>query len=130
MCMHLEVRRISPTSRMRHEEPFVSLVNDKINELKARLEKLAARNTEAAQSTSTLPFSTEIQQAPLPVGFRMPTMATYEGKTNPLDHLDAFNDQMDLLQVINLARHRCFAVTLSGTMKKWIHQIEPETIVS
>ena len=95
-----------------------SLVKDEINELRAQLEKLAARNTEAAQSTFTSPFSVEIRHAPLLVGFRMPTMATYEGKTDPLDHLDAFNDQMDLLQVTMLARCRCFAVTLSGTARK------------
>ena len=57
-------------------------------------------------------------------------MAAYEGKTDPLDHLDAFCDQMDLLQVTLLARCRCFAVTLSITTKKWICQIEPETIIS
>ena len=57
-------------------------------------------------------------------------MATYEGKTDPLDHLDAFNDQMDLLQVTLLVRCRCFTVTLSGTTKKWIRQIELETITS
>ena len=104
MRTHLEVRRASVTSRRTLEEAVVSLVNDEINELRARLKKLVARNTEATQSTSTSPFSVEIQQAPLPVGFRMPTMATYEGKTDPLDHLDAFNDQMDLLQVTMLAR--------------------------
>ena len=130
MCTHLEVRCTLVTSRMRQEEAVVSPVNDKINELRARLEKLATRNTQAAQSTSISSFSVEIQQAPLPAGFRMPTMATYEGKTDPLDHLDAFNDQMDLLQVTKLARCRCFTVTMSGTAKKWICQIEPETIVS
>ena len=108
----------------------VSSVNDEINELRPRLEKLAARNSEAAQSTSTSPFNVEIQQAPLPVGFRMPTMAAYEGKTDPLDHLDAFNDQMDLLHATLLARYRCFTVTLSCTAKKWIRQIKPETITS
>ena len=77
------------TSRRRDELPVVSPINDEINELRARLEKLAARNTEVAQFTSTSPFSTEIQQAPLSAGFRMPTMETYEGKTDPQDHLDA-----------------------------------------
>ena len=57
-------------------------------------------------------------------------MATYEGKTDPQDHLDAFNDQMDLLQVTTLARCRCFAVMLSGITKKWIRQIKPEIVVS
>ena len=37
---------------------------------------------------------------------------------------------MDLLQVTPLARRRCFVVTLSGTTKKWIRQIEPETVNS
>ena len=127
---HLEARRTSATFRRRQEGAVVSPVNDEINELRARLEKLAAKNTEAAQSTSTSPFSVQIQQAPLPAGFRMPTMATYEGKTDPLDYPDAFNDQMDLLQVTTLACCRCFAVTLSGTAKKCICQIESETIVS
>ena len=48
MSKHLEARSTLATSRMREEEPVVSPVNEKINELKARLEKLAARNTEAA----------------------------------------------------------------------------------
>ena len=45
-------------------------------------------------------------------------MATYEGKIDPLDHLDAFNNQMNLLQVTTLARWRCFIVMLSGIAKK------------
>ena len=57
-------------------------------------------------------------------------MATYEGKTYHLYHLDTFNDQMDLLQVTMIARCRCFTVMLSGRTKKWICQIEPETITS
>ena len=92
MRTHVDARRVSATSRRRQEEVIVSPVNDEINELGAQLEKLAARNMEAAQSTSTSPFSVEIQQAPLPVHFRMPTMVAYEGKTDPLDHLDAFNN--------------------------------------
>ena len=130
MRTHLEARRTSVTSRRREDLSVVSPINDEINELRARLEKLVVRNTKAAQSTSTSPFSTEIQQAPLPADFRMPNMATYKGKTNPQDHLDAFNDQMDVLQVTTLACCRCFAVTMSGTTKKWICQIELETFVS
>ena len=60
MCTHLEVKHTSVTSRRREQLPVFSLINDEINELRARLEKLAARNTEATQSTSTLSFSVEI----------------------------------------------------------------------
>ena len=83
MRTHLEARRTSATSRRRDELPVVSPINDEINEIRARLEKLAARNTEAAQSTAVLLFSAEIQQVLLLARFRMPTMETYEGKTNP-----------------------------------------------
>ena len=61
MRTHLEVKYKLVTSRMRQEEAVVSPVNDEINELKAQLEKLAAINTEAAQSTSASLFSAEIQ---------------------------------------------------------------------
>ena len=96
MCTHLEARHTSATSRRREDLLVVSPINDETNELRARIKKLAARNIEAAQSTTTSPFSTETQQAPLPVDFRMPIMATYEGNIDPQDHLEAFNDQMDL----------------------------------
>ena len=74
-------------------------MHDEINELRKRLDKLAAKSSEATPSTTSSPFSLEIQLAPLPASFYILTMATYEGEIEPQDHLDAFNDQMDLLQV-------------------------------
>ena len=65
------------TSRRRGDPPTFSPLNDEINELRDRIKKFAAKNIEAASSTTTTPFSAEIQQAPLPAGFRMPTMTTY-----------------------------------------------------
>ena len=53
MCTYLKARHASVTSRRRPEKAVVSSVNDEINELRVRLEKLAARNNEAAQATST-----------------------------------------------------------------------------
>ena len=130
MRTYLEARYNSATSRRRDDHPTFSPINDEINELRDMLEKLVARNTEAKPSTITSAFSTEIQQAPLPAGFRMPTMVIYEGKPDPQDHLDAFNDQMDLLQVTSFTSCRCFVVTLSGITKKQIRQIKLETVMS
>ena len=58
--MHLEAKYTAATFRRREEVLVVSPINDEINELRTRLEKLAARNTEAAQSTSTLSFNAKI----------------------------------------------------------------------
>ena len=79
-------------------------MHDEINEFRKRLDKLATKSSEATPSTTSSPFSLEIQQAPLPTGFYMPNMMIYEGKIGPQDQLDTFNDQMDLLQVSSWAR--------------------------
>ena len=60
----------------------------------------------------------------------MPQIPSYEGKSNPSDHLDVFNDQMDLLQVNNLAKCRCFAITLTQVAKKWFHNLPANSIQS
>ena len=58
---HLEARHNLATSRKREDLSVVSLINDKISELRARLKKLTTRNTKVSPSTSTSPFSAEIQ---------------------------------------------------------------------
>ena len=88
---HLDARRTSASSK-KNDVLVFSPVQDEINELIKRLNKLAAKSSEATSSTTSSPFSLEIQQASLPAGFRTLTMTMYKGKTNPQDHLDAFND--------------------------------------
>ena len=102
LCVHLDARRTSVSSK-KNDVPLFSPMHDEINELRKRLDKLVAKSLEATPSTTSSSFSLGIQQAPLPTGFRMPTMTTYEGKTDPQDHIDAFNDQIDLLQVSSRA---------------------------
>ena len=104
---------------MKKDVPTFSPMHDEINELRKRLDKLAAKSLKTTPSTISSFFSLEIHQAPLPTGFHMPTMMTYEEETDPQDYLDAFNDQMDVLQVSSRARCRCFAVILTATAKKW-----------
>ena len=105
-------------------------MHDEINELRKRLDRRAAKSSEATPSTTSSPFSLETQQASLPVSFCMPTMTAHEGKTDPQDHPDVFNNQMDLLQVLSQAQCICFVVTLTATTKKWFGQIKPKTVTS
>ena len=60
MRTHLEARRTLTTCRMRDELLVVSPINNDINEVKAKLKKLVARNTEATQSTVISSFSAKI----------------------------------------------------------------------
>ena len=79
---HVDARHTS-TSSKKNDVPAFSPVHDEINELRKRLDKLAAKSSEATPSSASSPFNLEIQQASLPAGFYMPTMTTYEGRIDP-----------------------------------------------
>ena len=80
--VHLDARITSASSK-KNDVPTFAHVHDEINELRKRLDKLIAKSLEVAPFTTRSPFSLEIQQAPLPTGFCMPTIMTYEGKIDP-----------------------------------------------
>ena len=52
------------------------------------------------------PFSREIREAKLPEGFKLSTIKAHEGKFDPRDHLDHFNDLMELQLVFEMAKYR------------------------
>ena len=54
------------------------------------------------------PFNLEIREARLPEGFKFLAIKVYEGKSDPQDHLDHFNDLMELHLVFELAKWRVF----------------------
>ena len=90
------------------------------------MEDLAVR-AEGAGDNNHSPFTLEIKEEPLPHGSKMPQIPSYEEKTDPRDHLDVFNDQMDLLQVNDLSKCRCF-VTLTQVAKKWFRKLPANSI--
>ena len=51
------------------------------------------------------------------------TIKAYEEKSNPQDHLDHFNDLLELYLVFELAKCRIFAVTLPTGANKWFRAI-------
>ena len=53
-------------------------------------------------------FYREIWEAPLLEGFKLPNIKAYEGKADPQDHLDHFNDLMELDMMSDNAKYRVF----------------------
>ena len=98
-----------------------------LDELRARIEDLAVRAKEVGYDNHSL-FTQEIKEKPIPSGFKMPQIPSYERKTDPRDHLDIFKGQIDLLQVNDLAKYRCFAITLTQVAKKWFCKLPANSI--
>ena len=60
--------------------------------LERRIEKVAFGQKDPTPKIrdDVLPFTARVLVYPLPEWFRMPIIPTYDGKTNPSDHLDTF----------------------------------------
>ena len=48
-------------------------------------------------------FNQEVREAKLPEGFKLHAIKAYKGKSDPQDHLDPFNDLMELHLIFELA---------------------------
>ena len=59
--------------------------------MQAHIKDLAVRAEEIGDDSYS-PFTWEIKEEPLPARFKMPQIPSYKGKTDPRDHLVAFND--------------------------------------
>ena len=70
------------------------------------------------------------EDARLPEGFKLPTIKAYEGKSDPQDHLDHFNDLMEMHLVSDMAKCRVFTITLTSGAKKWLKLITLGSVVS
>ena len=75
-------------------------------------------------------FNREIREPKLLERFKLPTIKAYEGKSNPQDHLDRFNDLIELHLVSEMAKCRVFVVTLTCGAKKWFRVISTGSISS
>ena len=81
-------------------------------------------------ATAGSPFNLEIREARLPTRFKFLGIKAYKGKSDPQDHLDHFNDPMELHLVSELAKYRVFSIILTTGAKKWFRSISARTISS
>ena len=85
---------------------------------------------ELIAAASVSPFNIEIREVRLPEGFKLSAIKAYEGKFDLQDHLDYFNDLMELYLVSKLAKCMVFVVTLITDAKKWFRVIQVGMISS
>ena len=67
---------------------------------------------------------------PLPAKFRMPQVEAFDGKRDPVDHLNTYKNQMELHGYQDLVRCRAFAITLKGPTLAWFNRLPSSLILS
>ncbi|KAJ0984548.1 hypothetical protein J5N97_002904 [Dioscorea zingiberensis] len=80
--------------------------------------------------SSFSPFIPKILAAPFPAEFNMPSMETYNGTSDPVDHLQTFKIMMSLHEPLENIMCRAFPLTLRGAVLKWFISLPPESISS
>ncbi|GFY90439.1 hypothetical protein Acr_07g0006360 [Actinidia rufa] len=63
--------------------------------------------------------------------FKLPTqLGIYEGKTDPMDHLDSYKSLMSLQGCSDEVMCKAFSATLKGPARSWFRKLSPGTVDS
>ena len=101
-----------------------------VKDLHRAIAAMKENDMELIAATTGSPFNQEVHEARLSEGFNLLAIKVYEGKSNSQDHLDHFNDLMELHLVSKLAKCRVFAVTRTRGAKKWFRSMPVGSISS
>ncbi|KAJ0961100.1 hypothetical protein J5N97_000915 [Dioscorea zingiberensis] len=74
------------------------------------------------------PFIKAIWEAPFPDHFRPPNVSSYDGTSDPQEHLESYRDEMMVNRTTEAVMCRAFPRTLSGDAHDWFRGIPPGTI--
>ncbi|GFZ10537.1 hypothetical protein Acr_21g0011360 [Actinidia rufa] len=114
----------------------ISPPHKKIQDLDARLDTINT-GTNAPVIVDTLirqtepPFTWRILRARISLKFKLPTqLGIYEGKTDPMDHLDSYKSLMLLQGCSDEVMCKAFSATLKGPARSWFRKLSPGTIDS
>ncbi|GFZ08777.1 hypothetical protein Acr_20g0005850 [Actinidia rufa] len=130
------VRRGRSPRRGDHTEARDKSTSQKIRDLDARLDAINT-GTNAPVTVDTLvrqtdpPFTERVLGARISSKFKLPTqLGIYEGKTDPMDHLDSYKSLMSLKGYSDEIMCKAFSATLKGPARSWFRKLSPGTIDS
>ncbi|RRT58221.1 hypothetical protein B296_00018420 [Ensete ventricosum] len=92
-------------------------VNQRLDEVQREYIKSKEEVGESVKGRS--PFVPEIQDRLVPPNFRLPSLESYDGSSNPSEHIIVFRAQLALYHTSDTLMYRAFPTTLSGPTRMW-----------
>ncbi|GFY92634.1 hypothetical protein Acr_08g0010300 [Actinidia rufa] len=133
---NIESRRGRSPHRGDHIRARDKSTSQKIRDLDARLDAINT-GTNAPVIVDTLirqtepPFTGRVLRARISSKFKLPTqLGIYEGKTDPMDHLDSYKSLMLLQGCSDEVMCKAFSATLKGPARSWFRKLSLGTIDS
>ncbi|XP_059669077.1 uncharacterized protein LOC132314203 [Cornus florida] len=106
-----------------------------IQDLKARVDDIMQAMKGKGQAAvndmvhkTILAFSPAVMSYPLLSKFKMPTLESFDGTWDPLDHLETYKALMYLQAVPDEIMCRAFPTTLKGWARLWFNKLKPGSI--
>ncbi|XP_050291414.1 uncharacterized protein LOC126732539 [Quercus robur] len=84
----------------------------------------------ALRRAAQLPFSNEIEQAPMPSRFTRPPFNSYDGKTDPVEHVSHYIHMMSLHAHNDALMCKVFPSSLGSTALRWFNGLRKGSIHS
>ncbi|RRT67062.1 hypothetical protein B296_00030772 [Ensete ventricosum] len=103
-------------------------VNERLGEVPKEVTKSKEETAESSRHKS--PFAPEIRDKPILANFRLPVLESYDGSSDPTEHVAAFRVQMALYDSSDVMMCRVFPTTLRGPARMWHDRLQPTTIIS
>ncbi|GFS29200.1 hypothetical protein Acr_00g0005780 [Actinidia rufa] len=110
--------------------------SQKIRDLDARLDAIntgtnAPVTVDALVRQTDPPFTKRVLGARISSKFKLPTqLGIYEGRTDPMDHLDSYKSLMSLQGCSDEVMCKAFSATLKGPARSWFRKLSSGTIDS
>ncbi|GMN75006.1 hypothetical protein TIFTF001_053968, partial [Ficus carica] len=76
------------------------------------------------------PFAPSIMESPYPIGFKMPTIPSYDGSTDADEHVENYQAHMLIQSANEAALCKSFCLTLTGAARQWYRRLPPGSIGS
>ena len=86
--------------------------------------------TKALDHISQSPFTRRIEGAELPRRFHQPTFAIYNGRTDPVERLNQFNQRMAVYSRDEALMCKVFPSSLGPMVMRWFDSLKPNSINS
>ncbi|XP_009419096.2 uncharacterized protein LOC103999155 [Musa acuminata AAA Group] len=125
---HLEPNTISSDSADDSLRAQLSRVNQRLDVFQSEFQKSRSKSSEGGSGRS--PFTQEVQDKPVPLNFRLSTLETYDGGSDPTEHVSTFRAQMALYGTSDALMCRAFPTTLRGSARTWFSRLRQSSVSS
>ena len=111
-------------------EQEMKAMRAQMGEMKDEFKGRAAKNLDDLVHGTDSPFTKTETSFPLPAKFRIPTLETFDGSKDPLDHLESFKTMMCLQGIPDEIMCHAFPTTLKGPARIWFKKLTPSLVGS